>query len=229
MKALIFLTIFLNIIYLSSQVEMKIFDRPGFYTLSPSDYGYQNYIIIEMWGAGSGSSTTYFKNNTVLYCPGNSGSYIKFRLYTELQNYYFNLGEGGLCYNTNSHPDTHILHNYIGGDGEDSLFYDNNDLTMFNIEGGYSYIPNNNYAYIEDYSYSYKYRSNVFYEIIKYYPGITDLCFYNEYNTRCGSHSPYGYECENSLECNGYMGSGAGYDCNNNNYKGGDGALILYY
>jgi len=224
--------LFILLVGLSSQINMRTYDRSGFYELNPSDYGYQDTVIIEMWSAGTGSSTTYFKNGTTLYCPGNSGSYIKFFLVTGLQTYYFTLGSGGICSITSSLSDSHIAHNYIGEDGEASIFYSYLELPIFYLEGGYASVPDSNGVYIQPGEYDYEYENTAHYNILRYHSSVQDECYYNVDPDKCGSHAPYGYECEDTNQCDGYMGSGAQYNCNTASrtpYQGGDGALVIYF
>lgn len=240
----LFVLSLLCFVSLSTQVTMAVYDRPGFYELTPFDYGYQDSIIVELWSAGSGSTTTYYKNGTVLYCPGNSGAYVKFKLETQMRTFYFGLGSGGICTTTpsphgnengNEDFDEVLIENYIGGNGGDSVFYDQNQLPVFNLEGAHSYVPMEDYIYIY-YVDLYEYYTE-HYNKMAYHSGITDPCYYSlpdGPNKKCGSHAPYGYECISNLECSGYFGSGAGYNCNilapgRQYYHGGDGTLILYY
>jgi len=217
---------------------MDIYDKPGFYELTPFDYGYQDSVIIEMWSAGSGSTTTYYKNGTVLYCPGNSGAYVKFKLETLMLTYYFGLGSGGVCLTlptllpSQSPSQTQIAENYVGENGGDSVFYDYNLLPVFNLRGAHSYVPSYEDIYIY-YNDEYDYYTEEHYNKIAYHSGVTDPCYFDVPQV-CGSHAPYGYECISNLECSGYFGSGAGYNCNilgqnRQPHKGGDGTLIIYY
>ena len=233
----------LCLIAVSFQIEMKLYDVAGDYIIKPEDYEYQDNIIIELWGAGSGSMS-FSNQQQNIQCAGNSGAYIKVKVDTSNQEmFYFSLGEGGKCsygtgYGTN-----------YGAPGNYSIFYSEDKELLLNVSGGSAHNQascSKQVALIN----STKHRADDI--IITVANGtITsqNTQSYNQMGENCmcnngyGSSSPFGPNGGNRNspnKCNGYMGSGSGYNCNycianeNNSgcigyYKGGDGALIVYY
>jgi len=216
---------------------MKIWDKAGSYTLIPEDYGYQDNIIIELWGAGSGSSKTYINNGqgAIYASGGNSGAYINAKIDTTNQEtFYFSLGKGGNC-------SLCIGNNIVGGAGNYSLFYSEDKELFLNVSGGMSsmgYMTTNYPAIVN----STKHRADDI--IIGYYNGTISPS--SQYSASCSAgQSPFGPSSDASYhntgnKCDGYMGSGSGCGCCGCSvvneyqaciklYKGGDGALIVYY
>lgn len=130
-------------VILSYQVKMKVWDQAGEYTLIPEDYGYADNIIIQLWGAGSGSSWMYGGGNPQtgcqgdVYCGGNSGAYIHININTiKQETFYFTLGEGGISTLCSLGPYT--LCQYCNGkQGNYSLFYSENKSLFLNVSGAY--------------------------------------------------------------------------------------------
>lgn len=238
---------------LSSQITMKLFDKADDYILTPEDYDYKDSIIIEMWGAGSGSSQ-YVGENPV-ECPGSSGAYIKMKINTvDLNTFYFHLGKGGNSTTYNNINNIMCSNTfYIGYNGESSTFYLPGGSLNVKTDGGYAYglnlqgnglmtPPISNVSTLV-------YRPDDF--IINKSSGVTNQCQRNSCNCALphyASPAPFGYMnagCVNNkypydCDCDGYMGSGSNYYCNipkqkdkngmtSDYFKGGDGALILYY
>lgn len=70
--------------------------KPGEYTLSPQDYGFVDYLVAEIWGAGGSGGTPFadgIDNNGST--GGGSGAYIKATIKTNQKNIHLNVGSGG--------------------------------------------------------------------------------------------------------------------------------------
>lgn len=240
------LLIALSFVILSYQIEMKIWDKPGSYVLKPEDYDYKPNIFIQLWGAGSGSSYYTSTNSQYYMAAGNSGAYIAANISTiKNETFYFNIGKGGNCPYYVSQPGMQCSpYMYIGYNGGNSIFNLPDNSLLFNVSGGIAYYYSNTkgmttYAapivtliYRADDSILNKSEG---YLIYMYYNGGSSAGYY-------GAGSPFGYlggysnSSTKTSDCNGFRGSGAGTYCNykplNSSieyYKGGDGALILYY
>lgn len=221
--------LFSFILYVQS-INTKLYDKAGEYTLNPEDYNYSDTIIISIWGAGSGS-TYYYKDDITWYCPGNSGTYASFSFDTYGRTFNFTLGSGGYSV---LDPIQNYNFEYPESDGNSSSF--NFGQLELILPGGNinrtKYNPILKSASHER-DKKFDWYSNVIYECYAW----NDIP-----NGGYGAHSPFGSEGGNLYsdpKCDGYMGSGSGYDCcyckvDKNNvcirpYKGGDGALIVYY
>jgi len=234
-------------VVLSYQVEMKIWDQAGEYTLMPEDYGYANNIMIQLWGAGSGSSYMYGGGNSQtgcqgnVYCGGNSGAYINININTVKQEtFYFTLGGGGLSTICRI---GYTLCQYCNGQpGNYSLFYSEDKNLFLNVSGAYQALNSGQTKFNASVTVL-KYRADDI--IINNINGTISNC-YNDlsgHNYNSGAEASFGAKGGNINaipKCSGYMGSGSGYQCNGceadkktgqcvTYYKGGDGALILYY
>lgn len=227
---------------LAYSVNMRLYDLAGNYTLGPENYDYQDSIIIELWGAGSGSFE-YSDPTRISQCGGNSGSYVKMLINTfNNETFYFTLGKGGegnisfALYGTKwSFP------------GENSIFYTLDYNLFLNVSGGAGsteYECGTVNAKVENLTHRtddivIKAMNGTLSSMVDIVTtdGCTCFCNYGY-----GAASPYGANggnYYNTIKCDGYMGSGAGYNCNyckfteyyhcNRTYKGGDGALIVYY
>lgn len=224
---------------LNTQIKSKLYTQVGEYTLTPEDYEYSSNLIISIWGAGSGSSFSrgYEKSGQTIYCPGNSGSYINFNIETNNDTFYFSLGAGGY---------SSLISDTWAQDGNYSAFWvlsSESKLHLIALAlGGYA----NGTKQIHPLSSSLsrgigkeEEKANYLYE-----RGIVYDCYAwnNVPNNGYGAHSPYGHEGGNFNavpKCDGYMGSGSGYNCcycmvDKHNacirpYKGGDGALEVYF
>lgn len=202
--------------YTSPQINTKLYTEEGEYVLTPEDYGYSPNLIISLWGAGSGSSYSLgykTQGEKTIYCPGNSGSYVNFNIQTNNNTFYFSLGAGGY---------SSLISDTWAQDGNYSEFWtmssDSVKHTIAFASGGYANGTHSG--------------------------GVVYNCYAwdNIPNGGYGAHSPYGHEGGNfngTPKCDGFMGSGSGYNCcycmvDNHNvcirpYKGGDGALLMYY
>lgn len=217
-------------------VNIRLYDVAGDYILTPEDYGFQDNIIIELWGAGSGSMKSNINNgDPVTYaCGGNSGSFINAKIDTTNQEtFYFSLGAGGDCSLCNSNT-------MYGKSGNYSLFYSEDKELFLNVSGG---IGSKDYycSTIPAIVNSTKHRADDI--IIDYFNGT--ISYKTTYSIACSNgQSPFGPSIDVSYKkfgnkCDGYMGSGSGCGCcgciidEKQNcirpYKGGDGALIVYY
>lgn len=210
-------------------VNMRLYDTAGDYVLKPEDYGYQDNIIIELWGAGSGSTKEYINNGypTTYSSGGNSGAYINAKIDTTNQEtFYFTLGAGGNCSLCTGNK-------MVGGAGNYSLFYTTDKELFLNVSGGYA---------SEGIVNSTKHRADDI--ILSYYNGTFSPI--SQYSVLCAAgQSPFGPTSNVSYKkfnnnCDGYMGSGSGCGCCGCSvvdgygscikfYKGGDGALVVYY
>lgn len=225
LKSLITLLTLITLIQLIQTVNIKLYDEAGYYTITPSDYGYQSSFIISMWGAGSGAMSYYYNSETY-YCSGNSGAYIQMNITSFNRTFTLKLGEGG-----------------------------------YSVIGTIKYIPSmsiipGNYSELSSYPYFIVHIPGgcaLDNELLNYTAVDTVLAAHNGTVYDCyewdripnggyGAYSPYGHEGGNfygTPKCDGYMGSGAGYNCAYckvdehysciRPYKGGDGALVLMY
>lgn len=202
----------------------------------------------------TGSSYKYASCNT--FCAGTSGGYVKINISTNgNETLYFTLGKGGFCnlttfwYSNGEDGGYSILYNknwsllinitggisykrgvdyypYVGSYLYNISRYRAEDTLLLNVSGiAYPCVCVDMLSYFKNGPSSYNGP----------YGGSTYN--FNESLSEWQTNMPnqYGYV----YPCDGYMGSGAGYGCNfikkfiNQNivefYKGGDGALILYY
>lgn len=222
-------------------INMRLYDLAGDYVLKPENYNYQESIIIELWGAGSGSFE-YSDPTKISQCGGNSGAYVKILISTNNETFYFELGKGG---------EGNISFSLYGTKwscpGENSMFYTSDFSLLLNVSGGAGSteyecgtIPANIIDLV------YRKNDTIINAINGTLSSMVDIVTTNGCTCFCnngyGAASPYGANggnYYNKIKCNGYMGSGAGYNCNycesieyyhcNRTYKGGDGALIIYY
>lgn len=74
-----------------SGVTMKVYNIPGTYTITPTDYNYADNIIIEAWGGGGGGS---IRSHDRMGRGGGSGGYIKSGIVTNQQNFIIHVGRG---------------------------------------------------------------------------------------------------------------------------------------
>lgn len=235
-------------IVLSYQIEMKIWDKPGSYILKPEDYDYKPNIFIQLWGAGSGSSY-YINNGGQNYrAVGNSGAYIAANISTiKNETFYFNIGKGGNCPYYISQPGMQCSpYMYIGYNGGNSVFNLPDNSLLFNVSGGIAYYYDSTKGSLTTYAapiVTIIYRADD--SILNKSEGYLGYMYYSggsSYAGYYGAGSPFGYlggysdSITKTSDCDGFRGSGSGLYCNcqpsNSSieyYKGGDGALIVYY
>ena len=238
------LLIALSFVILSYQVNMKIWDQAGEYTLTPEYYGYSDNIIIQLWGAGSGSFQQWIQQGGTSQAGGNSGAYISMNINTiKQETFYFTIGRGGNCsivYNPSAYQ------TWYGLPGNYSTFYNEDKSLLLNVSGGYG---SSNYggSGVNATVTVLKYRADdIVMHNINGTISPTIITSSNNYCVcNCGGrgasspYGPYGGSYQATPQCDGYMGSGAGYGCNQcvydriigciRPYKGGDGALVVYY
>lgn len=209
----------------TNSVNMRAYYESGSYELEPENYGYADNFIVSIWGAGSGAST-YHNNGETYYCSGNSGGYIQLNITSNNDTFYFNLGKGGYSVLNNNYT---YEYNY-------SEFY--SDKLYIRIPS--SSLPSEFSQPIQTWILNYTAADSIL--------SIKNNTIYDCYewdnvpNGGYGAYSPFGHEGGNyysNPKCDGFMGSGAGYNCayckvdKHNScirpYKGGDGALILIY
>ena len=222
-----YVTILFTLFYLSNQVKILTYDKAGEYVLTPLQYDNADNILIQLWGAGSGSFM-YHDQIETLRAGGNSGAFIMMSLdTTKKENFYFTLGVGGNCSLSYSLP------------GNYSLFYNEDHSLFLNVSGGYGsteYSSSNKKATVTILNY----RANDL--VLHNIDGDVSITTSSNYGGRGSSsaYGSYGGYFYDTNRCNGYMGSGAGYGCNtcvsygtdgycSIYYKGGDGALLVYF
>jgi len=230
------LLLVLFLIAVSFQIEMKIYDKAGSYILTPEDYDYKPNIFIQLWGAGSGSSyygTAY---------GGNSGAYVAANISTmNFETFHFQLGLGDICPYYISKPGVQDckFNVIIGYDGGYSNFRLLDNSVLFNVSGGIAWYYNGT-SFISENAKMISSNHRADDSIINISEGYTYP--YASVSYGYGASSPfgnlggYGMKYNETNNCNGVKGSGAGQYCNfkptnmNVEYqKGGDGALIVYY
>lgn len=237
---LIFLVV--NILITSSQcsVNRVLYDQSGEYVLNPEDYNYSQNIIIYMSGSGSGS-TYFYQDGIIWYCPGNSGSYASFNLETYNRTFSFTLGAGGYSITNNNH-----IEHEVNGNCSSFTFTDSkgDDLVLL-VPGGNANGTSSRPTFSGKLdSLTRKQREVDLFSNLVLSPGVVFNCYAwnNIPNGGYGAYSKLGHEGGNlhaDPPCDGYLGSGSGYDCCYckvdehksciRPYKGGDAALVLYF
>lgn len=230
----------LSIVVLSYQVNILTYDQAGEYILYPKEYEYKNNIIIHLYGAGSGSYK-YSDYHQLKQAGGNSGAYLMMNINTvKNDTFYFTLGRGGNSSICSMSPSVQICY---GLPGNYSLFYNDDKSILLNVSGGYGssqYSGSMENATVTILNYR---ADDIVLKNVNGSLSNTIDSFLCHCNNDHGGPSPYGpnggsyYQ---TPQCDGYMGSGAGYGCNYclmdinrqyciRPYKGGDGALVIYY
>lgn len=222
--------ILLSLVICAQSVSLKLYDEAGYYQITPSDYDHKSSFIVSIWGGGSGSST-YKQNSQTYYCPGNSGSYIQMNVTSLNRTFTLALGSGG--YSSLASDSSELPTEYNQLEGNYSELYSDGNFHI-RIPGATPEGPNENW--ILNYT--------AIDTVITKSDGIVYDCYEWDRipNGGYGAYSPYGHNGGNyddNPKCDGYMGSGSGYNCAYcmvdehysciRPYKGGDGAMILLY
>lgn len=184
------------------------FFNNGNYIVGPSDYHYSDNIIVEIWGAGSGGTVKCNKVacniNQFDYYSGNSGSYVKANIATNMETFNISIGKGGSSCNIigDNYYKYYDCNGNING-GNSSFYNDKRTVEIISIGGNENDCNN--------------------IPIINIYDGY--LLF--SYKGNCGSNciqtpAPNGYSGDYTL---GY----GGISCNNMISDGSDGGVRIYY
>lgn len=242
----ILLILSLGQFFASSQLSVNrvLYDQSGEYVLKPEDYNYSDNIFISISGAGSGS-THYSQNDITWYCPGNSGSYVSFNLITYNRTFTFTLGTGGysilglIIYQPYSNQnESSVNGNYSSFTITDSK----GDQIMLIVPGGNANGTSSRPTFYDEIKFD-EIQNLGLADFISSEGVVFDCYAWNNIpNGGYGAYSKFGYEGGNlnsTPKCDGYLGSGSGYNCcycmvDEHNvcirpYKGGDGALLIYF
>jgi len=226
-----------------SSVNRVLYDQSGEYTLKPEDYNYSNNIFISISGAGSGS-THYSQDGITWYCPGNSGSYASFNLITYNRTFIFTLGTGG--YSVLELLNSSYFQSNQNGNGNYSSFTitdSKGDQIVLLVPGGNANGTSSRPTFYSEIQGVSRIQELGLVDFISS-EGVVFNCYAwnNIPNGGYGAYSKFGCEGGNlnsTPKCDGYLGSGSGYNCcycmvDEHNvcirpYKGGDGALLMYF